>query len=427
MKPTRVALLASPTLCAAALAGPLGSGFTSGNIRAAGFPDPLQQMSLAPVGQKSGSGGGSTGGGFAGFASAEAGLTDSDSGSTLSLFGFAFHNLNDGFTASYAASPLVLALTKDTSFAITDSSTVDGAPHPLVSFEALTGSVSYETPTSGVLSAGTYSVRFGVAAGRANSFGPTVVSDWYAPYGTARVGGSSLDWKLALTTTMDAYSLGNLPPSSVFFVQGQSFTPSSFGNAVSPPTPASTPTIALLTWMSIAIDSSSSVPPPVLRIFDAPPTPEQAADGTGSRATGMHIGDGFYKFDGVPLDFHTKYYAVLPEPAAIFDGGDDPYPGGVDMFIRTDLDPVVIGEGYGTFDIGFDATFEYLPGCPADMNADGLVDDADFVLFAGAYDTFDCFDPSMPAQCPANLNSDLAVDDADFVLFAPAYDELVCP
>jgi hypothetical protein len=30
------------------------------------------------------------------------------------------------------------------------------------------------------------------------------------------------------------------------------------------------------------------------------------------------------------------------------------------------------------------------PGCPADMNGDGYVDDADFVLFANAYDNFAC-------------------------------------
>ncbi|MFO0859926.1 MAG: hypothetical protein U0570_05165 [Phycisphaerales bacterium] len=427
MNPARLALLASPVLCAAALAGPLGTGFTSGNIRAAGFPDPLRQTTLAPVGQKSGSGGGSTGGGFGGFASADAGIIDTDSGSTLSLSGFAFHNLNDGYTASYAATPLVLGLTKATSFAITDSSTVDGGTHSLVSFESITGSVWYETSTTGTLSAGMYRVRFGVAAGRANSFGPTVVSEWYGPYGTSRVNSSSLDWKMLLKPMAETYTLGNFPSSSVYYVQGQSFTPSSFGNAVAPPAPASTPKVARLQWMSIAFDLSNAVPPPVLRIFDAPPTPAAAASGAGSRATGVHVGDGFYKFDGVALDYHTKYYAVLPEAANIFDGGGDPYPGGVDMFIRADLNPVVIGEGYGTFDIGFDATFDYLPGCAADLNTDGLVEDTDFVLFATAYDTFDCFDPAMPVNCPANLNGDLVVDDADFVAFALAYNELLCP
>lgn len=65
--------------------------------------------------------------------------------------------------------------------------------------------------------------------------------------------------------------------------------------------------------------------------------------------------------------------------------------------------------------------------CPADLNGDGQVDDADFVLFVAAYNILDCADPSMPAFCPADINSDGAVDDADFVLFVQAYNELVCP
>ncbi|MBL8876763.1 MAG: hypothetical protein JNM86_13285 [Phycisphaerae bacterium] len=65
--------------------------------------------------------------------------------------------------------------------------------------------------------------------------------------------------------------------------------------------------------------------------------------------------------------------------------------------------------------------------CPGDLNADGLVDDADFVIFAAAYNLLDCADVSMPAGCPADLNSDGVVDDADFVIFAAAYNELVCP
>jgi hypothetical protein len=65
--------------------------------------------------------------------------------------------------------------------------------------------------------------------------------------------------------------------------------------------------------------------------------------------------------------------------------------------------------------------------CPGDLNADGFVDDADFVIFAGAYNILDCADPSMPAGCPADLNADSFVDDSDFVIFAAAYNELICP
>lgn len=66
------------------------------------------------------------------------------------------------------------------------------------------------------------------------------------------------------------------------------------------------------------------------------------------------------------------------------------------------------------------------PACVGDLNADGLVDDADFSIFAPAYDILDCADPGMPAGCPADLNSDGFVDDADFSLFAVAYDTLLC-
>jgi hypothetical protein len=65
--------------------------------------------------------------------------------------------------------------------------------------------------------------------------------------------------------------------------------------------------------------------------------------------------------------------------------------------------------------------------CLADLNTDGLVDDADFVIFVVAYDILDCTDAAMPAGCPADLNADGVVDDLDFQLFAVAYNELLCP
>ncbi|MFO0859731.1 MAG: hypothetical protein U0570_04180 [Phycisphaerales bacterium] len=66
------------------------------------------------------------------------------------------------------------------------------------------------------------------------------------------------------------------------------------------------------------------------------------------------------------------------------------------------------------------------PACPADLNADGFVDDADFVFFSQAYDVLDCSGPGMPPGCPSDLNRDGMVDDSDFVLFAAAYDSLLC-
>lgn len=67
------------------------------------------------------------------------------------------------------------------------------------------------------------------------------------------------------------------------------------------------------------------------------------------------------------------------------------------------------------------------PPCPADLNGDGIVEDSDFVLFAGAYNILDCADPAMASGCPADLNKDGNVDDSDFVIFARAYEAFECP
>lgn len=63
------------------------------------------------------------------------------------------------------------------------------------------------------------------------------------------------------------------------------------------------------------------------------------------------------------------------------------------------------------------------PACAADLNNDGLVDDADFVYFVAAYDYLLCDPPG----CPTDFNGDWVTDDADFLIFAAAYDQLVCP
>lgn len=64
--------------------------------------------------------------------------------------------------------------------------------------------------------------------------------------------------------------------------------------------------------------------------------------------------------------------------------------------------------------------------CPADINEDGFVDDADFTLFAGAYNLLLCSDIAMPDRCPADLTNEGVVDDSDFTVFAQAYDQLLC-
>ncbi|MBL8874712.1 MAG: hypothetical protein JNM86_02830 [Phycisphaerae bacterium] len=65
--------------------------------------------------------------------------------------------------------------------------------------------------------------------------------------------------------------------------------------------------------------------------------------------------------------------------------------------------------------------------CPGDLNADGFVDDSDFIVFVAAYNILDCADPGMAVGCPADLDLSGAVDDADFVIFLGAYNQLLCP
>ncbi|MBX3379922.1 MAG: esterase-like activity of phytase family protein [Phycisphaeraceae bacterium] len=69
--------------------------------------------------------------------------------------------------------------------------------------------------------------------------------------------------------------------------------------------------------------------------------------------------------------------------------------------------------------VAFRLTGDVDSACPADLNEDGVVDDADFVRFAQSYDLL--LDPV------GDLNLDDATDDQDFVLFAGAYNELLCP
>jgi hypothetical protein len=65
--------------------------------------------------------------------------------------------------------------------------------------------------------------------------------------------------------------------------------------------------------------------------------------------------------------------------------------------------------------------------CASDLHCDGIVDDADFVVFVDAYNLLLCDDAGMPAGCVSDINRDGFVDDVDFVLFGAAYDLLVCP
>jgi hypothetical protein len=64
---------------------------------------------------------------------------------------------------------------------------------------------------------------------------------------------------------------------------------------------------------------------------------------------------------------------------------------------------------------------------PLDFTGDSLVTDADFTVFAAAYNLVTCSDPTMPVGCPADVTKDGVVDDADFTFFVSAYNTVVCP
>jgi len=80
--------------------------------------------------------------------------------------------------------------------------------------------------------------------------------------------------------------------------------------------------------------------------------------------------------------------------------------------------------GWGLADVK--AGSDYLYGraiCRGDLNADGFVDDSDFVGFAAFYN--DLLTPG-GAWTGGDFNGDGYTDDADFVIFAATYDALLC-
>ncbi len=92
-----------------------------------------------------------------------------------------------------------------------------------------------------------------------------------------------------------------------------------------------------------------------------------------------------------------------------------------------DLGPVGRDDSYGWGLVNVRAAAQYLYGraiCRGDLNADGQVDDTDFVLFVSFYN--DLLSPG-GAWTGGDLNGDAVCDDSDFVRFANSYDQLLCP
>lgn len=252
-----------------ASASPVSASFTSGSVTGAGFPEPIAQQSPVSTTQKR-SGGGSTGGGFGGTAAASVDITNTDTETLIGLTGSATHIAEFGYTAAHTQQEVVLSLAQPADYAIANQSRtiVNGTTTPFlpVTFQAISGSIIPTGPNAGKLTAGTYRLKFGAAAGRPDVFSFSVVSEWYNQFTPTGCANTVLDWKLTLTSP-----------------------------------------------------------------------------------------------------------------------------------------------------------------CTGDLNSDGLVDDADFSIFVGAYTLLECAAKGMPAGCPSDFNRDGYVDDADFVLFVPAYNALVCP
>ncbi|MGP0071569.1 MAG: hypothetical protein ACLPWF_06505 [Bryobacteraceae bacterium] len=159
------------------------------------------------------------------------------------------------------------------------------------------------------------------------------------------------------------YTIGNNTPTTVYFIQGQSFTPTIQGN-LGTGVAATSGNVELVRF-SLAFQNPTTAPGS-LYIYSFQPTIAQVNNsGQGSLGVGANTGTGVYLFSGLVLQANTKYYAVLPTQVSIFDGSGHPYAGGLDLYPQPVNAPTSIDEGLGGFDAGFTATFEILPSPPA--------------------------------------------------------------
>lgn len=81
------------------------------------------------------------------------------------------------------------------------------------------------------------------------------------------------------------------------------------------------------------------------------------------------------------------------------------------------------GDPVGFGGPGLDNVVVRPASCVCDLNYDAVVNDADFSIFAVAYDAVICGGRT----CAGDFNFDGFVNDADFSIFAVAYDALLCP
>ncbi|MBS0190648.1 MAG: hypothetical protein U0573_02000 [Phycisphaerales bacterium] len=132
-----------------------------------------------------------------------------------------------------------------------------------------------------------------------------------------------------------------------------------------------------------------------------------------------------YRYTGGDLCVTIRGQGAVGNSSAIFDGqGVTPQADGGSIWSYA-TSTATTGQTWGP--IGIRLAFTPRAFCRADLNNDGLVDDADFSIFVVAYDMLECSNPAMPQGCPADLNFDGSVDDADFSVFIVSYNDLVCP
>ena len=198
------AIVATSCLFASfAAAGGVAGSFTAGTLIGDGFPGPLN-TAPSSMGASKGSGNGSTGGGFA---AAQVGLTDTPVNTKLGITGHAEHDSIFGYTAVYTSDAIIFNLTQAADFSVLNSSTlVPGNPNraainfnPIV-FEALTGSITGDILSGGTLSAGTYSIRFTVAAMAVGSANFLAIPNGYTAFDDTGILSADVDWSMTLTS-----------------------------------------------------------------------------------------------------------------------------------------------------------------------------------------------------------------------------------
>jgi len=160
--------------------------------------------------------------------------------------------------------------------------------------------------------------------------------------------------------------------------------------------------------------------------FGNPNEDSKAVRGTATFAVPITFGTPFtLGVYGWALAGMRSQSGVGGNSTALVDDGKIRWGGVLGIFAGTT--PVTAGSTVSSAS-GIDWRFGIQPPdpCPGDFNIDGVVDDADFVIFVNAYNILDCADPTMPDGCVCDMNGDGFVDDADFVDFVVAYNNLTC-